>query len=143
RGHARSRRRYRARRRDHADVRRATAAHDRALHERRLARPTRPAKSRRSEMNAEASARRVALVRLVVANLLYALGLGQFYLLPKPFSAQGGSPGEVGFFMAILVVAPLVLMPFCGMLVDRTRRVPLLIGAYAAMAGLDLLLANT
>jgi MFS family permease len=75
--------------------------------------------------------------RVTAANGVFFVGLALFLILPARLQELGADPRQVGLYMGLGGVAPLVVMPVVGSLVDRhgTRRfliVGYLVAALAA-----------
>ena len=66
---------------------------------------------------------------LVAVQLGFGFAFSSFFLLPKFVVTElGGGPREVGMVGALAVMAAVLASPFCGFLLDRGSRRPLLIG---------------
>jgi MFS family permease len=73
---------------------------------------------------------------ILLTQLAFGFAFSSFFLLPKYVVTElHGSPSQVGYVGALAVLAAVVASPWCGSLLDRGRRRPLMI-AGCALSGL-------
>jgi MFS family permease len=72
----------------------------------------------------EQRAGNVAFARVTIANGVFFIGVSLFLIFPRRLVELGANPRQVGLYMGLAGVAPLVLMPLVGAWADRygTRR---------------------
>jgi predicted MFS family arabinose efflux permease len=81
-----------------------------------------------------------AFIRVTAANFAVVLAFASFFLLPQHLHNLGASKDQIGDIMAVFGLAAIPLTPLVGAVIDRFRRRPVFIGAFAWVEELSPLL---
>ncbi|HJZ84816.1 MAG TPA: MFS transporter [Polyangia bacterium] len=71
-----------------------------------------------------------AFAQVTLATCIYFVGLALFFILPRRLVELAADPRQVGLYMGLQGVAPLVVMPLVGTLADRKGTRPILLGGF-------------